>query len=128
MRFEYTLDWDGRGRWRPTAAIIDLETASPNDYVAKYLRVQGEFYERVLLEHIALRGPRGGLFVDVGANIGNHSVYFARFLADCVVAVEPSPQLIPVLTRNLETNGITNALVIPRGAAARSPLPPAPSP
>ncbi len=122
MRFEYTLNWDGHCRWRPTTTLIDLEVTSPDDHMAKLIRKRGSFYESDLLEHIALRGPRGGMFIDVGASFGNHSVYFGRFLADCVVAVEPSPELVPVLKRNLEHNGVANALVFACGAAARSGL------
>src|SRR5205823_590774 len=43
------------------------------------------------------------------ANIGNHSVYFGKFLARHVVAVEPNPQLAPILRRNLLVNGVTNS-------------------
>jgi FkbM family methyltransferase len=42
----------------------------------------------------------------VGANVGKHSVFFGKFVAEHVVAIEPQPILIPILTRNLETNGI----------------------
>ena len=118
MRFEYTLNWDGRCRWRPTHAVIDLEPTSPDDHMARVIRNCGGFYESDLLEHIARCGPRGGMFIDVGASFGNHSVYFGRFLADCVVAVEPSRDVIPVLKRNLKQNGIANALVMACGAAA----------
>jgi FkbM family methyltransferase len=46
------------------------------------------------------------VFVDVGANIGTHAVFFGKFLADHVVAVEPHPDLARILERNLRTNGI----------------------
>ncbi len=118
VRFEYTLGWDGQGRWRPTRAVIDLEPVSADDYEAGSLRENGCFRERDLLEHIATRGPRGGTYVDVGANIGNHSVYFGRFLADHVISIEPSPQVIPTLKRNLERNGVDNATVFTCGAGA----------
>ena len=122
MTFEYTLNWDARCRWRPKTALINLESTSPDDHMARIIRNRRIFYEDDLLEHIARCAPRGGMYIDVGASIGNHSVYFGKFLADCVVAVEPSHDIIPVLKRNLKCNEISNSMVVACGAAAHSGL------
>jgi FkbM family methyltransferase len=84
------------------------------------IREAGTFFEIELLEHLAIRGPRSGVFVDVGANIGNHAVFFGKFLAERLVCVEPHPDLIPVLSRNLDMNAIAGAAVLPVGAGHRA--------
>jgi protein O-GlcNAc transferase len=83
---------------------IDLEGLFPGEHIIGVIGTRGSFYENDLLEHLASSGPRGGTFIDVGANIGNHSIFFAKFLADHVVAVEPDAALLPVLRRNLAVN------------------------
>jgi FkbM family methyltransferase len=61
-------------------------------------------------------GPRGGIYVDVGSNIGNHAVFFGRFCAGHVVAIEPNPRLHAVLTRNIESNGLAaKTTIVPVG-------------
>jgi len=57
--------------------------------------------------------PPGGVFVDVGANIGWHTLKAARHLGDGgkIYAFEPSPPNVVRLRRNLELNGITNVVV-----------------
>ena len=108
MRFRYRLS---QQREFP-ATTIDLVGARPNDRLAEEIRRQGTFYEIDLLEHIADHVPRGGTYIDVGANIGNHAVYFGKFLADHVLAIEPHPDLVPVLRRNLAENYVSNATVL----------------
>lgn len=120
MAFDYTLCWDRDGHWNPRTARIDLQGIDSDDHLARQIRDRETFYEIDLLEHIAMAGPRGGTFVDVGANIGNHSVYFGKFLADRVICVEPSAALIPVLQRNLQTNGVIDPIVIHGALGAES--------
>ena len=44
---------------------------------------------------------------DIGANIGNHSVYFGHILgAQTVVSCEPQPNVYKTLRRNLKLNGL----------------------
>ena len=74
-------------------------------------------------ETAALRAalPRGGTFVDVGANWG----YFTLAAADAVgpegrlVALEPDPRLAAELRGNVARNGIRNAIVLEVAAAER---------
>jgi FkbM family methyltransferase len=46
---------------------------------------------------------------DVGANIGNHTLAFARH-AEQVYAFEPLPEIFAVLSTNVEQNGLANVL------------------
>lgn len=91
---------------------VRLDGMAPDDHIVREISRAGSFYELDLLEHLAVHAPRGGIYVDAGANIGNHTVYFARFLADRVVAVEANPDVLPVLRANLERNGLTDVDVV----------------
>jgi FkbM family methyltransferase len=52
----------------------------------------------------------GGVFVDVGANIGVFTVMAARMVGPSgrVVAIEASPRVYPYLEHNVRTNGLEN--------------------
>lgn len=115
LRFDYTPFWHPDPlEARPVR--IELEAFAPDDLIAQEIREAGTFFEIELLEHLAMRGPRGGVFVDVGANIGNHAVFFGKFLADRLVCVEPHPGVVPILGRNLELNEVATASVLPVAA------------
>lgn len=80
--------------------------ANPNDVIQSE-HVAGRFYEPEELAIIAKAFPRGGRFLDIGANVGNHAVYVAKFLgASRVVLVEPNPVAIAILESNIFLNGL----------------------
>ena len=76
------------------------------------------WHEPQLLEYIARNAPRGGLYVDIGSNIGGHAVYFGKYLAGHVLCCEPWPVAAAALRRNLATNGVRNATVRECGVGA----------
>lgn len=91
-----------------------LQGHAAGDHLYEIVVRTGTFYEIDLLAYIrSLRLPRG-LALDVGANIGNHAVYFASFLADHVIAVEPNPAVLPLLRANLQAN-CTNFTICEKG-------------
>jgi FkbM family methyltransferase len=65
----------------------------------------GTFYELEELELIAGLVDRPRRILDVGANIGNHTLYFAhRFDPELTIPVEPNPAVVPLLRANLGLN------------------------
>lgn len=100
MKFTY------RGR------VFDIGGVSQTDHIYAAIESTGGFYELDLLEYCDSmkrhwQPSEPGietLAIDVGANIGNHSIFFRSFLADYVLSVEPNPAVLPVLRRNLENN------------------------
>lgn len=61
-----------------------------------------DFFEAQILDYIAGQYPIHQGIVDVGANIGNHSVFFANFLKyEYMVVFEPVPENHDILVRNL---------------------------
>ncbi|TDD73010.1 FkbM family methyltransferase [Jiangella aurantiaca] len=102
-----------RGRERELTII-----GNAGEYVFERIRATGAFYESDVLEtlaHLPIRADR--VVVDVGANIGNHSVYFAEFLDRPVVAVEPQGDNADLLEANLGINNLRG-----RARVVRQPL------
>jgi FkbM family methyltransferase len=117
VTFEYTPYWHADEHRRHPVSI-NLEMFEPDDLIAREIREARTFFEIELLEHLGIHGPLGGVYVDVGANIGNHSVFFGKFLAEHVVAVEPQPALVAILARNMEVNGIGHCSLVACAAGA----------
>jgi FkbM family methyltransferase len=73
------------------------------DWIQRHHR-RGELYEGEELAMIA-REYGGGVFLDVGANVGNHSIYAAKLLhAPAVIAFEPVPLCAEILAINILLN------------------------
>jgi FkbM family methyltransferase len=67
----------------------------------------GKFYEAEELAAIARVFPLGGVFVDVGANVGNHSLFVAKFLNPSrIIPVEPNPAVLELFLANIVLNGV----------------------
>ncbi|MGH1370133.1 MAG: FkbM family methyltransferase [Maritimibacter sp.] len=67
----------------------------------------GRFYEQQELDELRAIFPEGGTFVDIGANVGNHSIYAGLFLkAGKVIPFEPNPLAYRVLVHNVLLNGL----------------------
>lgn len=89
--------------------------------IAKKIERSGKFYEHQMLEAIRGLGLRG-TYIDVGAHVGNHTVFFAtRCRAMRVVAVEPNPENLELLrenTKNLNVEVIPKAMGYSTGYTA----------
>ena len=76
-----------------------------------------EPYETSLLMSLAAHGTT---VVDIGANIGYHTVQFARAVGPTgrVFSFEPDPDNLRVLRHNVRTNGLDNVVVVPKAVGA----------
>ena len=76
------------------------------DRIQKRL-ARGKFYEPEELEIIARHFPKGAVFCDIGANVGNHSLYALMYLgAARALVFEPNPAAYELLLLNLVFNGL----------------------
>ena len=76
----------------------------------------GRIYEP---EELALleRHFCGGLVVDVGANVGNHSLWLAGLArTDRVISFEPNPEAFAILQYNVAINGLEDRITTHRMA------------
>ena len=83
--------------------------APDNDHIGKYLAL-GVYYEADLLAAIKALKLAPGVYIDGGACLGTHSVFFAKECgATMVVAVEPNPEALRYLRYNV--NGLPVAVL-----------------
>jgi FkbM family methyltransferase len=69
--------------------------------------LQGLFFEAAELAHLRARLPAGLHVLEVGANVGNHAVYFGRFLRPRrLTLLEPNPAAAALLRQNLDANHV----------------------
>lgn len=87
--------------------LPDAET----DYIQRILASGETPYEPEMLVVMARRLQPGDLVLDVGANIGNHTLYLAA--AGCrVYAFEPNLHLCDALNESIELNGFRGRLEV----------------
>jgi len=115
------LDFILRGR---DVGALPRHVLLPGDEVSSELLVAG-IHEGALLQPLFdhfLRAQqsifRERVALDVGANIGNHSLFFSRYFKR-VIAVEPNPLTLHVLRANAALSG-ADIDVLPMGFAAEA--------
>lgn len=83
----------------------------PYDSICQSIILNG-FYERELLQGMcALVKDKKGIALDIGANIGNHSLFFSKHF-DAVISFEPVPNNCLLLKANIFLNQIQNVTLI----------------
>jgi FkbM family methyltransferase len=88
-----------------------------DDHVTKVIQSTEGFYEAELLEDILRRTQPGQLALDVGAHVGNHTVFLAAVADLDVIAVEPSSAALDLLKKNVEANGVSGRVTVVEAAA-----------
>jgi FkbM family methyltransferase len=107
--FSVALCTDGE----PVRFAVD----DPADEIQSYL-LRGVFYERDQLDYHQTLIPRKGRVLDLGANIGNHAVYYAVMCgAEIVVSVEPNERSWRLFRQTLDWNSI-DSIELVSGIAA----------
>jgi FkbM family methyltransferase len=98
----------------PKMAVIS------GDYVSLKAMLQGRFENQqlaILEEKVFPKIANKTICLDIGANIGNHSVSFAKYFGK-VISFEPNPMTFDVLNLNSKWN--KNIFPIPLGASNKS--------
>lgn len=91
----------------------------PYDSICKKIFTDG-VYEKELLFGLSNLGDFSkSIFLDIGANIGNHTLFFSNIF-DQVISFEPSERNVWILKANLELNNIKNVIVVPKGLSDES--------
>lgn len=86
-----------------------------------HLLFRGEYEPHMRLVVERLIRP-GSTAVDVGANVGAHTLTFARLVGQSgtVLAFEPNPTTRATLARNVQANGLSNVAIYDVALGARS--------
>lgn len=110
----FTAPGSSQTRCQIRGRDITFCTSMQNDPIQRKNRA-GAFYETSDLYLLDSHFPKGGTFIDIGANIGNHSLYFAIMLqAGLVVPVEPNPVCWQLLIENVLANGLLDRFDLTR--------------
>lgn len=114
MQTEFTYRrpprWGRRSWWKPRQFQLQGPTG---DHILEQVRHKSQFYELDLLEAIDQALPLNArCIVDVGANVGNHSLYFAAVMQAQVVAVEPGAEALAFLRTNLADNDVLDRVQV----------------
>jgi FkbM family methyltransferase len=95
-------------KFRYEGREFDIDGVDRQDHIYRFITTSRGFYELELLEYMRfvsrLDRRREPVTIDVGANIGNHSVFFGAFLGGRTISIEPNPRVLPILRRNLQVN------------------------
>ena len=84
-----------------------------DDIIQSTILSNGTFWDIDTLEHIRQYIPAGSAVIDCGANIGNHSIFFAAICkARSVLAFEPQKVCAEIFTRQAELNGLQGNIEI----------------
>lgn len=80
-----------------------------DNFIGRSLAVYGEWCEAEMQLFNLILKP-GMVVIDVGANIGTHTVYFAKKVAPggSVIAIEPQRQIFQILNANVALNELLN--------------------
>lgn len=98
------FDFDGRR--------IELALPEHKDYIAEAITGSHAFYESDLLQSLRALLQPGDLVLDVGANIGNHTVFFATVAECSVISYEPMTEALALLRENIRLNRISSRVTV----------------
>ena len=106
---------------RVTTAVGDIFDADLSSTLEWQLWAFG-CYEKHLAELFAYLVRPGDRCVDVGANVGVHTVRLARLVGASgeVIAIEPDPDAVRRTNRNIALNGVANVRVVAAAASERA--------
>lgn len=85
---------------------VRLALPSESDHISAQILASKSFYELAFLQALRELVKPGDLVLDVGANIGNHTVYFAVIAKCRVMAFEPVASTCAFLRQNVQLNGV----------------------
>ena len=82
---------------------------NPNDSIQKHISQSRSFYEMDILLALRSLTPERAVICDVGANIGNHTLFFSKyFQAESVYCFEANKLAIEMLEINCAINAVDN--------------------
>lgn len=99
--------------------LIALPDAG-TDYIQGKIASERTPYELEMLKDMRERLSEGDLVLDIGANIGNHTLFLACVAGCRVVAFEPNKKLCEALKLSAELNSVAGSVSVRALAVGRS--------
>lgn len=82
-----------------------------NDYIINKIKEKKGYYEIEVLKKFGKYIPQDSVIYDIGANIGNHTVYFHKYMnPKKIYSFEPIKEIYDVLIKNIENNNIKDVV------------------
>jgi FkbM family methyltransferase len=100
MSDAHTISFDAAGKH------VTLRFANEIDHIARTIEHTRAFYEAEMLADVRSRLFFPACTVDVGAHVGNHTLYFSLILGLRTIAFEPNPATYALLAANVSDNGV----------------------
>lgn len=91
---------------------VRFHLPNPNDHIQRIILQSRAFYERAMLEDIGSSLPEDAFVIDVGANIGNHTLFFSAVTGARILAIEPNGEALHILRANVSLNGLQDRVDI----------------
>ncbi len=115
----------GRTQENVTRLVFDDEVIyfflpNEDDHIQKLIARTRNFYEQDMLNDIRNRLPAEGIAIDVGAYIGNHTIFLSKICGMDVIAIEPFQHSFEILKKNIELNNVVDRVTAIQKAAGRS--------
>ncbi|GGC10709.1 hypothetical protein GCM10010972_25030 [Cellulomonas carbonis] len=92
------------------ARYVMVLPAKETDHIQRTIATTGSPYEHTMLADMATRLTAGDVVVDVGANIGNHSMYLAAVVGCVVEAFEPDAALTSALKKSVQLSDLAGSV------------------
>jgi FkbM family methyltransferase len=87
---------------------FDLFLHADPDHLARVVKATRSFYENDVLMKCREAYIPGTTILDVGANVGNHTLFFAGVIGAPVIAFEPHPPSFDLLGMNVHVNEVAD--------------------
>lgn len=115
----------------PTDTVVELVVGgthyamqlpdSATDYIQKKIATEKQPYEGEMLQDMHRRVAPGDLVIDVGANVGNHTIYLAAVAGCRVEAFEPNRHLCDAMRASVALNDLGERVHIHDAGVGRTP-------
>ena len=92
-----------------------------SDPICRDILTNGYYEKELLLGMQSLANNKKGIAIDVGANIGNHTIFYSRVFPR-VISFEPVPSNCWILKANLHLNRINNVTLVEKGLGAKAEI------
>ena len=91
------------------------------DHIQKQITANRRPYEIGMLEDMKKRLSRRDHVLDIGANVGNHTLYLAAVVGCRVTAFEPNTELTAALRKSIELNSLEEKVRIVESGVGAAP-------
>lgn len=100
----------------------------PVDHTQRIILLTRTFHQEPALKELRDRLPGDGIVVDIGAGIGNHTIFFAKVCQRTIAAFTPSTSAAAALKEQVEANSVLQQVDIRPSLPAALDAEPLPGP